>query len=226
MKNRTCAGISANKPLHSSLPAAHRAAPPGPSGACTYCNPNRPPRAGTDRLGELCQPARHRKGSVPPRMATRGGTVMSFLARQITSRGVQKRFATHGSAHRALVAVPFSHAFFQDGVHEARHADLSSRGLLTRPASDLLFEGDHDLAGSSRSLHKVRVTRCLRQNRGVARRERGYFFGGYLSKDFLTMESILPCSLLASLLSSAAMARQTSERVVGSRRSITSVPSA
>src|SRR5258708_17350742 len=54
----------------------------------------------------------------------------------------------------------------------------------------------------------------------------GYFtLGGYLSNDFLTMSSSLPSTLDASLFSSRAMARHTKERALGSRRSITSVPS-
>src|SRR5581483_2422940 len=52
-----------------------------------------------------------------------------------------------------------------------------------------------------------------------------YFFGGYFSNDFFTISSSLPSILRASLLSSVAMARPTSDRVLGSRRSITSVPS-
>ena len=55
---------------------------------------------------------------------------------------------------------------------------------------------------------------------------RYFFFGGYFSMDFLTMSSSLPWILEGSLFSWLAMARQTSERVVGSRRSMTSVPSA
>jgi hypothetical protein len=50
-------------------------------------------------------------------------------------------------------------------------------------------------------------------------------FGGYLSIAFFTMSSSFPTSCVGSLLSSIAMARQTSERVLGSRRSITRVPS-
>src|ERR1700674_4059447 len=53
-----------------------------------------------------------------------------------------------------------------------------------------------------------------------------YFLGGYFCMDFLTISSNLPSILEGSLFSSLAMARQTSERVAGSRRSITSVPSA
>src|SRR5258708_222838 len=52
-----------------------------------------------------------------------------------------------------------------------------------------------------------------------------FIFGGYLSKDFLTMSSSLPSIFAASLLCSRAIARHTRERVLGSRRSITSVPS-
>jgi hypothetical protein len=52
-----------------------------------------------------------------------------------------------------------------------------------------------------------------------------YFLGGYLSMDFLTMSFNLPSILLASFFSSLAMARQTSDLVVGSRKSMTSVPS-
>src|SRR5580704_11329344 len=56
--------------------------------------------------------------------------------------------------------------------------------------------------------------------------ERDYCgFGGYFSIDFFTMSSSLASTLAASLFSSRAMARQTRERVVGSRRSSTSVPS-
>src|ERR1700732_1926981 len=53
-----------------------------------------------------------------------------------------------------------------------------------------------------------------------------YFLGGYFCIDFFTISSNLPSILEESLFSSLAMARQTSERVAGSRRSITSVPSA
>ena len=49
--------------------------------------------------------------------------------------------------------------------------------------------------------------------------------GGNFSSDFLTMSSSLPSILTASDFSSLAMARQTRERVLGSRRSITNVPS-
>ena len=56
---------------------------------------------------------------------------------------------------------------------------------------------------------------------------RRYFgLGGYFSKHFLTMSSSLPSILLASLSFSMAMPRQTKERVLGSRRSMTRVPSA
>src|SRR5882762_6014426 len=53
-----------------------------------------------------------------------------------------------------------------------------------------------------------------------------YFLGGYFCMDFFTMSSSLPSILEESLFSSLAMARQTRERLVGSRRSITNVPSA
>ena len=52
-----------------------------------------------------------------------------------------------------------------------------------------------------------------------------FILGGYLAKDFLTMSSSLPSTLYGSRFSSRAMARQISVCVVGSRKSITSVPS-
>src|SRR6185437_11816257 len=67
-------------------------------------------------------------------------------------------------------------------------------------------------AGQKSPAAVLRLTYCL-------------VLGGYLSMDFLTIVSSLPSILAASLLSSAAMPRQTSDLVVGSRRSITSVPS-
>src|SRR5580693_7841413 len=48
-----------------------------------------------------------------------------------------------------------------------------------------------------------------------------FTLGGYFSKDFFTMSSSLGSILVASPFSTLAMARQTSERVLGSRRSIT-----
>jgi hypothetical protein len=47
-----------------------------------------------------------------------------------------------------------------------------------------------------------------------------YFFGGYFSIDFLTMSSTFSASLVALGFSSVAMPRQTSDRVVVSRRSM------
>src|SRR5579883_2453010 len=56
--------------------------------------------------------------------------------------------------------------------------------------------------------------------------ETGYFaFGGYFSIDFRTISSSLASICAALLLSSRAIARQTSDLVAGSRRSRTRVPS-
>src|SRR5262249_8194156 len=53
-----------------------------------------------------------------------------------------------------------------------------------------------------------------------------YFcLGGYFSRDFFTMSSSLPSILLASLFSTGEMPRQTSDRVLGPRESMTRVPS-
>src|SRR5262249_61197839 len=53
-----------------------------------------------------------------------------------------------------------------------------------------------------------------------------YFcFGGYFSRDFLTMSSSLPSTLVASLFSSRAIPRQTRDRVPVSRKSMTRLPS-
>jgi hypothetical protein len=61
--------------------------------------------------------------------------------------------------------------------------------------------------------------------RGKCGQVNGYFLGGYFSMDFFTMSSSLPSIFVGSLFSSLAMARQTRERVEGSRKSITRVPS-
>ena len=76
-------------------------------------------------------------------------------------------------------------------------------------------------------LRRISGKRCFRSvSVRTAGGESGYFFGGYLSIDFFTMSSILPSSLAGSVFSSLATPRQTRDRVAGSRRSITSVPSA
>ena len=49
--------------------------------------------------------------------------------------------------------------------------------------------------------------------------------GGYFSIDFFTISSSFFSTLCASLFSTRAMARQTRDRVLGSRKSRTSVPS-
>ncbi len=76
-----------------------------------------------------------------------------------------------------------------------------------------------------RNSERVRLRGVCSCSFWIPRSNRYFSFGGYFSSDFLTMSSSLPSILLGSLFSSLAMVRHTRERVVGSRRSMTSVPS-
>ena len=63
------------------------------------------------------------------------------------------------------------------------------------------------------------------RNRRFALHQGLFGLGGYFSNDFLTMSSSLASIWAALLFSARAIVRQTRERVVGSLRSMTNVPS-
>ena len=97
------------------------------------------------------------------------------------------------------------------------HCNFCSRRRMAQPSSirapRTLIEGSPVLARFVRKGGRP----CCRDMYGLkaAMHPDYLIFGGYFSRDFLTMSSSLPSILTGSLFSSLAMARQTRERVLG-----------
>jgi hypothetical protein len=127
-------------------------------------------------------------------------------------------------ASRSLVAIS------RRGEHRKLHRLLPAFALRASHLGALVH--DDALVSLAAIVAKVFVNRHFRSLSAgcpaaiVCHGQARYFLGGYLSSAFLTILSSFPSILLGSDFSSLEIPRHTSERVVGSRKSITSVPSA